>query len=146
MFDMAGGVGPPDQCDNSADEGDQQHKSCRIEPVLLAIPILSLANHSTLPSVRSSCCGDHTKNEGMFEAQQGLPYRPSARLLLLAALCTFGRGRAVFRQLAFQRRDRLPQIAVLELGVDGGGIVGNPLQHGTLVGMEVGARSMRPVE
>ena len=49
MLDMAGGVGPPDQCDNSADEGDQQHKSCRIEPIRLAIPILSLSNHSTPP-------------------------------------------------------------------------------------------------
>jgi hypothetical protein len=40
----------------------------------------------------------------------------------------------------------LPEIAVLELGVDGGGIVSNPLQHGTLVGIEVGTRSMWPVK
>jgi len=33
----------------------------------------------------------------------------------------------------------VPQIVVLELGVDGCGILGDALQHGVLIGVEVGA-------
>jgi hypothetical protein len=60
MLDMAGGVGPPDHRDNSANE-QQQQKPQRIEPIRLTIPTVPVANHSTLPSFARLCAATPQK-------------------------------------------------------------------------------------
>jgi len=49
MLDVAGGVRPPDEHDDSANEPQQKQKSQGIEPIGLAIPVMSPASHKSLP-------------------------------------------------------------------------------------------------
>src|SRR6187431_3578462 len=48
--------------------------------------------------------------------------------------------------LPLKGRDLPPQLVVLDLGVNRGGMLGDAPQHGALIGVEVGARGVRPVE
>lgn len=49
MLDVARGIRPPDQCDDSANEPQKEQKSQWIEAIGLAIPTLSPASHTNLP-------------------------------------------------------------------------------------------------
>jgi len=134
MLDVPGGVSPPNQQDDATHKGEEKQESQRIESVRLAVPVMSLADHRLRP-LYASARRTRTPYKKRARSRRELELAPWGDQALCPRPWTRTPRRAASGQPPFEARDPRPQIAVLELRVDYGGVLGEAPEHGPLIGV-----------